>query len=156
MLQRKTHHERAIRWARLNAASVAAGVFYPITQVGMPPQMAGLLMAFSSVSVVASSLMLKRYKRMDLTNASIRLSNRNKSCVDKIDLNHCCSLFLGNKSGRNPLRYDQLAIERKDSIMADDYDDDEKETAVDIELVDFSIPSSPVQSKSSDKLLSHV
>ena len=30
LLQRKTHHERAISWARLNAASVAAGVFFAV------------------------------------------------------------------------------------------------------------------------------
>jgi Cu+-exporting ATPase len=42
---------------------VAAGVLFPILHVGLPPQCAGLAMAFSSVSVVISSLLLKRYKK---------------------------------------------------------------------------------------------
>ncbi|GLI67539.1 hypothetical protein VaNZ11_011761 [Volvox africanus] len=42
---------------------VAAGVFYPITHHQLPPWLAGLCMAFSSVSVVASSLLLRRYRR---------------------------------------------------------------------------------------------
>lgn len=40
---------------------IAAGVLYPITGELLPPEWAGLAMAFSSVSVVTSSLLLKRY-----------------------------------------------------------------------------------------------
>ncbi|MBW2504453.1 MAG: copper-translocating P-type ATPase [Deltaproteobacteria bacterium] len=39
---------------------VAAGVFYPIFEVALKPEFAGLAMAFSSVSVVLNSLALKR------------------------------------------------------------------------------------------------
>ncbi len=42
---------------------VAAGVLYPITGNLLPPEWAGLAMAFSSVSVVTNSLLLKRYGR---------------------------------------------------------------------------------------------
>jgi len=42
---------------------IAAGVLYPLTGELLPPEWAGLAMAFSSVSVVTSSLMLKRYDR---------------------------------------------------------------------------------------------
>ncbi len=42
---------------------VAAGVFFPLTHTQLPPWLAGLCMAFSSVSVVLSSLMLRRYRR---------------------------------------------------------------------------------------------
>ncbi len=42
---------------------VAAGVFYPLAHHQLPPWLAGLCMAFSSVSVVASSLLLRRYRR---------------------------------------------------------------------------------------------
>lgn len=42
---------------------VAAGVFFPLTHTQLPPWLAGLCMAFSSVSVVVSSLMLRRYRR---------------------------------------------------------------------------------------------
>lgn len=40
---------------------MASGVFFPILHSMMPPACAGLAMAFSSVSVVVSSLLLKRY-----------------------------------------------------------------------------------------------
>jgi len=42
---------------------VAAGVLFPLTGKLLPPEWAGLAMAFSSVSVVANSLLLKRYGR---------------------------------------------------------------------------------------------
>lgn len=40
---------------------VAAGVLYPLTGKLLPPEWAGLAMAFSSVSVVSNSLLLKGY-----------------------------------------------------------------------------------------------
>lgn len=40
---------------------IAAGVLYPITGELLPPEWAGLAMAFSSVSVVTSSLLLRNY-----------------------------------------------------------------------------------------------
>lgn len=42
---------------------VAAGVLYPAFKLQLPPWIAGFCMAFSSVSVVMSSLALRRYKR---------------------------------------------------------------------------------------------
>ena len=41
---------------------IAAGVFYPIWQIGLPPTLAAIAMALSSISVVCSSLLLKLYK----------------------------------------------------------------------------------------------
>ena len=45
------------------ALPFAAGVTYPITEMRLPPELAGFMMAFSSVSVVTSSLLLHRYVR---------------------------------------------------------------------------------------------
>eukprot|EP00941_MAST-03F_sp_MAST-3F-sp1_P006163 g6163.t1 len=41
---------------------LAAGVFFPLIKVALPPEVAGGAMALSSVSVVLSSLLLNRYK----------------------------------------------------------------------------------------------
>merc|ERR1711865_701648 len=44
---------------------LAAGVLYPPYQISLPPMFAGLAMACSSVTVVCSSLLLKRWKPSD-------------------------------------------------------------------------------------------
>jgi Cu+-exporting ATPase len=45
------------------ALPFAAGILYPFTEYRLPPELAGLMMAFSSVSVVTSSLLLRNYRR---------------------------------------------------------------------------------------------
>ena len=42
---------------------IAAGLLYPAFGIVLKPEFAGLAMAFSSVSVVTNSLLLKRYAR---------------------------------------------------------------------------------------------
>lgn len=71
-LSRKTFSR--IRWNyffavayNLVAIPVAAGVFFPFTRLKLPPWLAGACMALSSVSVVCSSLLLRRYKKPRLT-----------------------------------------------------------------------------------------
>jgi len=50
---------------------LASGLFYPIWRISVPPMIAGLCMAFSSVSVVISSLLLRRYKKPDFSHKPI-------------------------------------------------------------------------------------
>ena len=45
---------------------IAAGVFYPVIHTRLPPAIAALAMALSSISVVSSSLSLRLYKPPDL------------------------------------------------------------------------------------------
>jgi Cu+-exporting ATPase len=46
---------------------VAMGLLYPFLGLTLPPELAGLAMALSSVSVVTSSLLLNRYKKPQLS-----------------------------------------------------------------------------------------
>ncbi|XP_062218313.1 cation-transporting ATPase HMA5-like [Phragmites australis] len=71
-LSRKTFNR--IRWNyffamayNVVAIPVAAGALFPFTGLQMPPWLAGACMAFSSVSVVCSSLLLRRYRKPRLT-----------------------------------------------------------------------------------------
>lgn len=67
-LSRKTFDRIRLNylWAMAyNVAGIplAAGLLFPVFHVRLPPWLAGACMAFSSVSVVGSSLMLRRYKK---------------------------------------------------------------------------------------------
>ncbi|TYI49684.1 hypothetical protein E1A91_D12G051600v1 [Gossypium mustelinum] len=71
-LSRKTFSR--IRWNYVFAMAynvvaipIAAGVLYPSLGIKLPPWAAGACMALSSVSVVCSSLLLRRYKKPRLT-----------------------------------------------------------------------------------------
>jgi Cu+-exporting ATPase len=62
-----TRIRQNIFWAfAYNAALIplAAGIFYPSYGLTLPPEIAGLFMAMSSVTVVSLSLMLKSYRPM--------------------------------------------------------------------------------------------
>mmetsp|Transcript_7353 Transcript_7353/g.17778 ORF Transcript_7353/g.17778 Transcript_7353/m.17778 type:complete len:589 (+) Transcript_7353:77-1843(+) len=73
-------------WSLLyNCLSIplAAGVFYPIFHTRLPPTVAALAMALSSLSVVASSLALHLYRPPDVYSAT--LSHRKKSESVSVD-----------------------------------------------------------------------
>lgn len=58
---------------------VAAGVFYPLLRVRLPPTVAALAMALSSVSVVMSSLTLRWYTPPSIVSSSSSSSSRHQS-----------------------------------------------------------------------------
>lgn len=45
---------------------IAAGLFFPLVQVRLPPELAAFAMAMSSLSVIGSSLLLRRYRRPEI------------------------------------------------------------------------------------------
>jgi Cu+-exporting ATPase len=53
------------------ALPFAAGLLYPVTDFRLPPEFAGLMMAFSSVSVVTSSLLLRNYQRPKILGSGV-------------------------------------------------------------------------------------
>ena len=110
-------------WAmayNLFALPFAAGLLYPFTDWTLPPAFAGLMMAFSSVSVVASSLLLRTYVKPVIHDDG-QLSERGcASCLSGcIDSCYSC-LFNNPLFPRNwnacPLK-DELEIVEQRSIV---------------------------------------
>ena len=88
-------------WAmayNLFALPFAAGMLYPFTDWKLPPAFAGLMMAFSSVSVVLSSLLLRTYVK-PVINDDGHLDER--GCATSCGCIDSCYSCLFN----NPLRF---------------------------------------------------
>jgi hypothetical protein len=67
------------------ALPFAAGILYPFTDIKLPPELAGLMMAFSSVSVVTSSLLLNRYRRPTIAlDGSLSGGNGCLSAIERL------------------------------------------------------------------------
>ena len=80
-------------WAmayNLMALPFAAGILYPFTNFRLPPEFAGLMMAFSSVSVVTSSLLLRRYQRPTISEDGSLQKNGSASFLENICNILCC------------------------------------------------------------------
>jgi len=90
------------------ALPFAAGVFYPWTDWRLPPAFAGLMMAFSSVSVVTSSLLLKMYSKPIIDDDGS--FGRGRYLVQALRRLCCCSSFSRGHSGSASKAYSQTAI----------------------------------------------
>lgn len=116
-------------WAmayNLFALPFAAGLLYPFTDWTLPPAFAGLMMAFSSVSVVVSSLLLRTYVK-PVINDDGQLHERGcASCATGV-VESCFSCLFSNPFrfilGRNqnswyghPLE-DELEFSEQSSII---------------------------------------
>jgi hypothetical protein len=62
---------------------VAAGLFMPVLHTAIPPYVAGAAMALSSVSVLTSSLLLKRYRKPRLGQGGAILSANGAAAIPR-------------------------------------------------------------------------
>mmetsp|Transcript_27731 Transcript_27731/g.42447 ORF Transcript_27731/g.42447 Transcript_27731/m.42447 type:complete len:1162 (-) Transcript_27731:1988-5473(-) len=114
-------------WAlgyNLFALPFAAGAMYPFLNWRLPPEFAGLMMAFSSVSVVTSSLLLRMYSKPAIQEDGT------------LQASGCCFSFCQSelKQRRPPGFCDEMA---RELLGGDKYDDltQQDEESVNFELV---------------------
>lgn len=86
----------------------AAGAFFPLMRTTLPPEFAGLAMAFSSVSVVTSSLLLRWYKRPTLNEVSSSGHAKNDMILC------CCPPFSVSTSDRSSAKGYTLVVNHDD------------------------------------------
>ena len=86
------------------ALPFAAGILYPFTNFRLPPEFAGLMMAFSSVSVVTSSLLLRRYQRPAILEDGSMGWNGGAGCLENIWNVLCCCCASSYRGDRQSYR----------------------------------------------------
>jgi len=110
-------------WAmgyNLLALPVAAGALYPFLSWRLPPEFAGLMMAFSSVSVVTSSLLLRTYtKPIILEDGSFARPRCFGKLIDKYQA-RCDSWTTKLPVLRLGPLYDDLNMMEDDQMRLDD------------------------------------
>ena len=65
---------------------IAAGVFFPLIKVVLPPEVAGFAMALSSVSVVVSSLLLRNYRPPKIKSTFGRKLRQGKLGIESVQM----------------------------------------------------------------------
>jgi len=111
-------------WAlgyNLLALPFAAGVFYPFTNFRLPPEFAGLMMAFSSVSVVTSSLLLRFYSRPSIS-ADGTLRNQSGCCWTQNCLDECEDLAQRIPIPKPKQKYSDLPSEELDDSYPNNFE----------------------------------
>ena len=121
-------------WAlgyNLFALPFAAGVFYPWTDWRIPPAFAGFMMAFSSVSVVVSSLLLKFYSKptVDENRSGVEtgLSSRHHVRIGQ----KCCQVF----SFSQPKLMCWIRLDSEDSEDIEDSEDSINGRSIELSFV---------------------
>lgn len=104
---------RNFTWAciyNLLSIPVAAGVFYPFVHTGLPPILAAACMGLSSISVITSSLLLKRYRKPILVDHD----DDDDSSISLAAPNRLTNFFRGRKSKKGYTSAAQTAEEDDD------------------------------------------
>jgi hypothetical protein len=122
---------------------MAAGCFFPLVRVALPPMLAGAAMALSSVSVVCSSLLLRRYRRPSLQEGIRGGSAENGGAAserDDGDRDHF-------DVAQSDARVEGFDAPHSDSSEGEDDDDSHRGPQISVEMSDRQFRGSRQTSK---------
>jgi hypothetical protein len=100
----------------LFALPFAAGALYPFLDWRLPPEFAGLMMAFSSVSVVTSSLLLRLYKKPTILGDGS--FDEKSGCLSSLT-QHCRECYTTRFGTIMPPEYNVIDPDVNQSIRGD-------------------------------------